>query len=232
MKFLLNPSLYILFLTLVSCELYAKTGGSGRDEVGPSKLLISMCALAVGMVLNTYMNYRISKRTKKVQKALQRMMEHEPEWNEEKLIKFAKERFMHIQNLKGMQKLEDLRTVLAYKFYLVWEKEIEAQIKRNERNSFSELEIQDAFIVDFKNYLNDNNDIITVCFDAIGNEQTLRKRKVVLENYSDFREFWTFRKQAGEWKLFEITQANGWEKFIDGKLVFEKYKKKSQHTIK
>ncbi|MEA9355203.1 TIM44-like domain-containing protein [Bacteriovorax sp. PP10] len=178
------------------------------------------------MVLNAYMNYRIAKRTKKVQKALQRMKEHEPEWDEEKLIKFSKDRFMYIQNLKGMHKLEGLREVLAYKFYLGWEKEIEKQIKKSERYSFSELEILDAFIVDFKNYLNDNNDIFTVCFDAVANDQTLRKGKVVLENYSDFREFWTFRKQAGEWKLFEITQANGWEKFIDGKLVFEKLKKK------
>lgn len=232
MKFLLKPTLSIPLLALMSCDVFARTGsGEGKGEIGPSRFLIYMSAIFVSLVLNAIMNYKISKRRVKVQKALQRMKLLEPEWDEAKLVKFAKDQFMNIQNLLGMQNLIGLRKALGYKFYLNLEKHIEENIKKGERNTFSQLEINDAFIVDFKNYANDNNDTFTVCFEANGTDQTIRKGKVVLENYSDFREFWTFRKQAGEWKLYEVTQIQGWEKFIDGNLVYEKIKKKSQHSI-
>jgi len=232
MKLLLKPTLCIPFLALMSFELFAKAGnGGGRGETFPSRFLIILCAVFVSIVLNAIMKYRISKRRNKVLKALQRMKAHEPEWDEAKLVKFAKDQFMNIQNLLGMQNLIGLRKALGYKFYIEVEKHIEESIKKGERYTFSQLEIQDAFIVDFKNYINDNNDTFTVCFDANGTDQTIRKGKVALENHLDFREFWAFRKQAGEWKLCEVTQAHGWEKFIDGNLVYEKIKKKNQHSI-
>lgn len=234
MKYLLNPSLYVPFLTLISFELFARAGGGGGGSGGggfgglrhgsnPVGLLI---ILGIFFIQTIYYKFKISSRKKMVKKALVEMSTVEPEWSEGNLLKIATEHFFNLQLLWGNQDLEGLKKHLTHDLYLDWKLQIDEQIYKSERNPILNLVVQDSFIVAAKNYINNNNDLFVVCFDAQGDDRTLRHEVLVSSDRSAFREFWLFRRQMGEWKLYGIAQAEGWQKLFDGNIVFERMEKK------
>lgn len=233
MKFLLKPSVYVPVLAVVSFELFARAGGGGGRGFSRGGiphygggLIGILIVLGVFFIQTIYYKFKIKSRRHMVKEALVEMSRIEPEWNEENLLKIAREHFINLQLLWGNQDLEGLRKHLTHDLYVNWKMQINDQIHKGERNPILDLVIQDSFIVAAKNYINNNNDLFVVCFDAYGDDRTLRHEKLISSNRAAFREFWLFRRQEGDWKLYGIVQAEGWQKLFDGNIVFERMENK------
>lgn len=164
----------------------------------------------------------MDSRKKEIKMALKQMAEIEPEWNEEALTRFAKNQFIQIQNDWSYQNLNALGAKLSPELYRNWKAQLEVQKANNERETFDGLSVNQIFVVDVKNYLQDEMDNFTVCIDASGTDKTIRDNKVVAIKNVPFREFWTFGRFGESWQLLEVTQATGWQKFVDSQIVFEK----------
>lgn len=230
-------STFLFSLLLLCFDLFARAGGGGVSWGGGSGglggyggtifsfiVLIVMSPFIIAYQL--YLNFRVNRRKNKVKEALVIISTIEPEWSEENLLNFSTTSFFKIQSLWGHQDAEELKKYLSYDLFINWKGQIDDQLKRNEKNVLKGLVISDLFIVDVKNYRNENLDAFTVCFDANADDQTLTTNNILISSKpGSFREFWTFHYENGTWKLFEITQSNGWKRYINGNIIFERIEK-------
>lgn len=218
----------VLILALTICvDLWASAGrevGSGGGRVSSSiKFIISV--LCFGYVLWT--NFRISRKRQQVSEILKRMASKEPVWSESNLNFISQKLFLKCQKAWGEQDLKSLKEILHPILYPSWETNLKEQKKENCRTRLQNISIGQNRIVDVQNYLNDEYDSFTVCFDAKGDIEFIQDGAVKKVKNVSFREFWTFELHRGRWTVFEVTPASGWKRFVSSQVVYEQIAKKA-----
>ncbi|NOT80448.1 MAG: TIM44-like domain-containing protein [Bacteriovoracaceae bacterium] len=235
--------LIIIFFAILSSELFARAGGGSsgggggslgralglRQHTGGSSLIGANLTLILLPIIfgfffvsDKYIQYKITKRKKFINKILLKISLIEPEWSEENLIKITKKRFEEIQKQWGDHNLSELKDSLSKNLFIDWQEKIQVQKAKGEVNTLHSIEYQDVFIVDVKNYSDDNLDTFTTCFDISAVDQTV-VNNIPTNNYlANFREFWTFQRDNTNWILTDVSQTEGWKRFVDGHIVFEK----------
>jgi len=84
---------------LLSLEAFARAGGGGNDSSMNALLYIILWPFMV--IYGAYVSLRVFLKRRRVSSALAEMARVEPQWSEEKLSSFAKERFELLQSLWG-----------------------------------------------------------------------------------------------------------------------------------
>ena len=204
---------------LASSEVLARAGGGSSGGSCHSWYCILLYPIV--LINGAYISLRLSLKQSQVRRALAKMAEREPLWQEEGLIKGASSEFMVLQTAWGNQDLELIKQHLHPALYSNWESQINAQKVRGERNMMVGLSINKVRIVNVQNYKDNEKDEFTVAIDAKANDQTIVDGKITKEDNAKFREFWTFEWEQGHWKLREVVQANGWKRFVNAHIVYE-----------
>lgn len=227
-------------LFLLSCylfpdlcdELYARAGGGGgrgrggRGGGGRGESIVTIilyilisipCFIWAG-----YIRFRIYTKSKSVSKALANMVIHEPNWSEPKLRMLATDMFYKLQAAWCEQDLATLKKHLHPYLYPIWESQVQGFMKKKKRNVLEGLVLKNLRFVDVKNYLDDERDEFTVCVDAWAKDHVRHRNQTIKTRAEDFREFWTFEWEKGEWLLREISQAASWSRFVPARIVYER----------
>lgn len=215
---LLDLTVMLLPWLLMSTETWARAGGGSG---GSCHGWICIALYPVILLYGAYVSMRITLKYSSVRRALAKMKIKEPQWSENNLLSVARERFILLQTAWGTQDLDVMRTYLHPSLYPNWEMQVKDQQSRNERNVMSGLSINKIRIVDVQNYKDDERDEFTVAIDARANDQTFTNEKVTKSENSKFREFWTFEWENGSWALREVTQAEGWKRFVNAHIINE-----------
>lgn len=228
--FLLKPNLLLatvgpltLITTLYSIEAFARAGGGSNSKCG----WLCLALYPFVFLYALYVTRRINKKVNQVKSALQDIARREPQWSEAALLKFANDNFRSIQTAWGNQDLEFLKNELHPILFADWKLQVQELIARNEKNILVGLSIEKLSIVDVQNYSQDESDEFTVCIDARADDQTIRNGEIIKSNNSDFREFWTYEWEKGRWMLREVTQANGWRRFVSASIIDQISRKKN-----
>lgn len=222
----------LLSLLCNSTALYARAGSSGGGGGGFRIIginlnggIASLLWLLIFPVIFVYFIWdkkQIDKRKEDIKKILEQMAKIEPEWSEEALLAFSREQFLQIQEEWCSQDLVALSKRLSPELFSDWKSRLKKQQEQNIRQSLEDLAIKEIFIVDVKNYKNDELDEFTLCIDASCADKTFRNNELVKINNAPFREFWTFVRSDKNWKLLRIHQGDGWQKFVNSQIVYEK----------
>lgn len=211
--------LFAIPLILISLDVFARAGGGG----GGSGRCGFLCVILTPFVLIyvAYVTYKINKKNKEIKEALAIMVKKEPQWNEDNLINISHRIFSDLQVAWGKHDLETLKKHLHPNLYPDWEFQINQQKLRNERNVMKGLSVNNIRFVNVKNRRDDEHDEFTVCIDAEATDQTLINNQVVRGKLEKFREFWTFDWENGKWTLREVTQSDGWKKYVFSPIIDE-----------
>lgn len=208
--------LVLILLTFVSTAAFARAGGGGGGGGGGG--IFGIIALPFILIYMAYVNHKIHKKEKEVDVLLSKLEQTDPMWNEKELIKMASDKFLLLQKAWSEQNMEITRKNLSASLFQNWEDQINGQIERNEKNIVSGTVIKQIGIVDVETGANNN---FTVCIDAQAYDQTYANGKVVasLSKNGAYREFWTFERANNDWLLKEVTQADGWKRFVNAHLA-------------
>lgn len=226
------------FLLQFFCyDLFARAGGGGGGGGGGFRggsagnslhtfnpFWIILLPLFVGCFIigSAYADNKIKKKKIFIREFLKKMSSLDPEWSEENLVTTSKLFFEKIQEIWGNHNLVALKTNLSEELYLEWKSKIEDQLSKDEVNLLTNISFRDVFIVNVKNYIEDSLDTFTICFNITASEQTMKKNSISNYRLSNFREFWTFKRDYSGWKLIKVTQAAGWRKVLNAHIVFER----------
>lgn len=216
----IDTALLALPILMVSFDAFARAGGGSSGHCG------WLCIVLYPFILlySGYVGIRINQKQRQVSSALAKMAVVEPQWSEENLVDTAREKFTLLQAAWGEQNLEIIKNNLHPALFPSWETDIKSQISRNEKNIMSGLSISKLRIVDVKNFKDDERDEFTVAIDATANDQTIKDGNIIKSDNSKFREFWTFEWEEGKWALREVVQADGWKRFVNASIIYEKSK--------
>lgn len=217
---MLDIAVLVLPLLLVSMDAFARAGGGSSG--GSCHSWYCVLLYPIFMAYAAYVTLRISIKRRRVSVALKEMMKREPQWAEDKLLATAKDMFVRLQTAWGAQDLDTMRELLHPLLYPAWETDIKAQMVRGEKNILSGLSIKKMRIVDVQNYLDNERDEFTVAFDARANDQTFIENRQEKSSNELFREFWTFEWEQGKWALREVTQRDGWKRFVNAAVINQK----------
>jgi len=184
-----------------------------------------LCILLYPIILcySLYVGLRLSVKHRRVVKALREMAQHEPEWAEERLLAVARDKFILLQAAWGENDLDTIRSHLMLGIYNNWETQINEYKRLGRRNVMEGLSITKMRIVDAKNYRNDEHDEFTVAFDATATDRVIGDPGATPAKRKSFREFWTFEWENGEWRLREITQSDGWKRFVNAAIIYQRH---------
>lgn len=214
-------------------DAYARAGGGGGSCDG------WICAIVAPFVAAYfgYISYRISKKRLIVSKALADMAVREPLWEERLLLEMAKDKFMLLQDAWSKQDLGVIKQHLHTHLFPDWERDIEGQITRGERNIVERISITKASIVDVQNFEDDARDQFTVAFKAKCRDYTVDNltHKVKIAEGGKiqlFLEFWTFAWENNEWRLLEVSQFDDWARFVNAPIIYEFGYKYAKHSGK
>jgi hypothetical protein len=210
--------LLVLPLALFSFEALARAGGGGGGgRCGFLCVILSPFIL----IYMAYVSYRINSKNKGIKEALAIMAQREPQWNEDNLINTANQIFRDLQTAWGKHDLETIKNHLHPNLYPEWETQIQQQKLRNERNVMVGLSVNNIRFVNVKNMKDNDHDEFTVCIDAEAKDQILSNIQIVKAKFEKFREFWTFDWENGKWTVREVTQSDGWKKYVYSPIVDE-----------
>ncbi|MGZ3744993.1 MAG: TIM44-like domain-containing protein [Pseudobdellovibrionaceae bacterium] len=214
---LLRTLAQVLPIIFFATDAFARAGGGHGGGGGWLGIVLAPFFIAYSI----WVNWKINRRLNQTSMKLEEMAKREPQWSKENLMKISQTLFVETQTAWGAQDLSALKSILHPMLYPSWEQQIQFQKFKNERNVLVGLSINNIRIVGVQNYADDNKDNFTVCIDAKADDQTIREGKVVESDKSSFREFWTFEWHEGQWKLFEVTQASGWKRFLSAEIIDE-----------
>jgi len=212
-------------------------GGGGRvggGDVGDADLL-ALIVFSFCLASLLWSSYRITRKSEQISSVLRERAERDELWSEVSLKSTAQEQFFLLQKAWGDQDLSVLEKHMFPEIYVEWADKIKAQIVQQEKNVLVGLELSKIRIVDVKNYIADSSDEFTVALDAKASDQTFVRGELAFFNDGSFREFWTFGWHNGQWLLKEVTQSDGWRRFVNAPVVYEytaakKKKQRNQFT--
>lgn len=210
--------LLVLPFTLFSLEALARAGGGGGG--GRCGFLCVILAPFI-LIYAAYVSYKINSKNKRIKEALAIMVQREPQWNEDNLINISHRIFSALQVAWGKQDLETIKNHLHPNLYPEWEAQIQQQKLRNERNVMVGLSVNNIRFVNAKNMKDNDHDEFTVCIDAEAKDQILSNNQIVSDKFEKFREFWTFDWENGKWTVREVTQSDGWKKYVYSPIIDE-----------
>lgn len=224
-------------------EAFARAGGggggggsssssssSGSSGTSTTSNLLTIFSALLGSLLAAFhvvlINRKINTRKKQISATLQQMRQLEPEWNESRLEEQARLKFKLLQDAWSQQDLDVLKRNLTSDLYPRWEAQIQDLKVQNMRNVVEQIEILNVRFVAVQNFIDNQKDTFTVCIDAkctdvMFHSEMQNDYKIKSRTKDKFREFWTFERDRGEWKLKAVWQWSTWSKFLNSEIVYE-----------
>lgn len=187
-----------------------------------------MTALSLGVGFPLYRRFRIKARANELKRRIEKLALTDPKWTEAFLHESAANKFMVLTEAWAKLDIETVRSLSHPTLAMEWEMQFQNTFEKGEYHELKGLSIESIDIVNFKNFVGENQDQFTACVHARVHDSFLRRGIILSASEEVYQEFWTFlwNPKIG-WIPLQVHREDEWEKFVEGKVVSE-----SQQTRK
>lgn len=179
-----------------------------------------IAGMVLGMGAGLYAWFGALRQSDQVRKALKLAASKDAQWNEKKLVKYAKGIFLAYQKDWSRFNTESMKQYMTPHYLNHAKLMLHGMSDLDRVNRVTAVDINSVMITAIHDAENNNEDTFTVGITARANDRLIdTKRKEELTQTSEmFTEFWTFKRRGNNWLLDGIGQATNREYKVDKKI--------------